>query len=1521
MAVQIMSVEATELFAGTVAEPRQVLRLVLQRADTDGAVTVSLLGKLVRGAFTVPAGDGPAQVELPMTLDASAAPGDTLTATLRLLDAQGETLARRPVSVTVAEPGWTMYLVSHFHYDPVWWNTQAGYTQTWELQGNDGTTRPVWENNAFHLVKAHLDLAAADPDYRFVLAEVDYLKPFWDVHPQYRALLRELISAGRVEVMGGTYNEPNTNLTGLETTIRNLVYGVGYQRDIMGADPRTAWQLDVFGHDPQFPGLVADAGLSSTSWARGPYHQWGPMLTTFDGVQGDVKNMQFPAEFEWISPSGRGVITHYMPNHYSAGWWMDSSATLAEAEEKVYELFLGLKQAAATRNTLLPVGTDYTPPNKWVTAIHRDWNARYVWPRFVTGLPRDFFAAVHAELDARGVRPSPQTRDMNPVYTGKDVSYIDTKQAQRAAETAAADAEKLATFASLLGLGRYPGAALDKVWRQLAYGAHHDAITGSESDQVYIDLVTGWREAYDLAAEARDAALTAIFGQVRTAGGGDAVDDAADSVADGAIAVFNTLAFERTDLVRVTLDLPEDAEGLRLFAGDDGLRGEVPFVVVAKNGKQLVIAYVAARVPAMGWRVWDVEFTTDPDTASQTWREIPEVPASLSNEYFEISVDSALGGGLTSVIELGTGRQLLKPGTVGNELRLSEEYPQHPEFGEGPWHLVPNGAVVGSASCAATSVRAEESPIGRRYVVTGTVGEVEYEQHITLLSGLNRVDFRTRVLDFTGADRLLRVKFPVDIPGARPVSEVAGAVIGRGFALPESDVAVAPWTLDNPANTFFALGSTATLALSDLGGARLGKVAISVAEVVADDLDRHAAELRELVVGLARVGVTATTTTAAGARYGWLHVDSNLPDVRIVIGGPDANALTAEIFERCDPAVREAFDTRLKTDGAVSLFIPAATPVEQAWVPNADLRDARALPVLVLAGERPEDTVRRLREAGSAFAADTSLAAVTVGIADTTLLDEYTVGLVNTGMPGFAVDPSGALHLSLLRSCTGWPSGVWLDPPLRRAPDGSAFQLQHWTHEFDYALVGGPGDWRAAGLVAAGAAFSTPLLARPEPVHPGPLPARHSLLSVTPEGAAQVTAIKPVGNPEAVGSALAASPEPGFIVRLVEAGGTGATVAVRSPLGTLSGELVGLLEDGGVRRAADGPGLKRAPELSTRPGSALERNSGPGLSAGLWLSPGSGSELSLRPAPELSPGSAAVRLAGSEIATVLMVPHQDSGSGSSQLSLPSRTVLGRAHEPAQPVYTRYWLHNRGPAPLGFLPVSVAADPAVLVGGGEVAVAVASQYTDTVFEGMLTVVGPQGWRVEPESRPVALEPGGHTVFPLSITPEVAVEPGMYFVRVQLGIRDSVGETVVEDVVSVLIGDDGVLAPPPPGAEIELHVQTQGTKSEAARPTGLEITSITPELTMAPGERGSLRVGLANRTHGRIDGEAMPVSPWGTWHFIGPYARGFGLEAGAEGEIEFEVAVPIDAAPGHWWAMVKLMWFGRAQYTAAVPVVVR
>ncbi|WP_431893903.1 NEW3 domain-containing protein [Nonomuraea sp. bgisy101] len=1357
--VRLLSAESTDLFVGTDAQPYQVLRVTAEQGEHDTGLEVR--GEGIAGHAIVPAGEGTVVVEVP--LEVSAPVGSTLHCHV---SAAGSEIA---AEVTVEEPGWTMHMVSHFHYDPVWWNTQAAYTSPWELLSGDATTRPLWERNAFALVEAHLALAARDPDYKFVLAEIDYLKPFFDIHPERRADLRRLMAEGRVELMGGTYNEPNTNLTGAETTIRNIVYGIGYQRDILGGEPRTAWQLDAFGHDPQFPGYLAAAGLTGSAWARGPFHQWGPISKNFRQAKNDATLMQFPSEFEWISPSGLGVVTHYMPAHYSAGWWMDSSATLEEAMTAVHELFASLKPVAATKNVLLPVGTDYTPPNKWVTEIHREWAARYVWPKFVCAVPHDFFEAVKAATSTF----SPQTRDMNPIYTGKDVSYIDTKQAQRAAEVAALDAERLAAFASLLGLGRYPHAALDKVWRQLAYGAHHDAITGSESDQVYVDLLTGWREAYDLAADARDRALDALLGRV-------AVDGRS-------VVVTNTLSFARDGLVRVRLE--------------PGLRVDAPSVV--EDGTHV---FLAEDVPALGWRAYQV-IEGDADE----WRPIEG--HTVESGRWRVTADPARGGGLTSLIR--DGHELLTG--LGNELRLYDEYPQHPDMGEGPWHLIPTGAITGTGTTTAT-VRAETSPLGSRLIVTGEIGDLSYEQVVTLRD--ERVEFATRVLDHAGADRLLRVRFPAQVRGALPVSDVAGAVVGRGFALPDVDSAEHPWTLDNPANTWFGLSSTARV---DLGGA--GARAIGVAEIVVRSHE-EAAAARDLVVALARVGVTATTSSASGSRYGWLDVDSNLPDVRIILGGPGTNPLAAELLSRSDPAFLDALES-----GASRVWVPAEKPLAEVWQPSADLRDVRALPALIVT-----DPADPLLDGAVIHAL------CPVGGEE---LEDRTVALLTYGLPGFAVDPSGALHLSLMRSCTGWPSGVWLDPPRRTTPDGSGFQLQHWTHEFSYALAAGDGDWRALGLPAAGQGFSTPLLPRVLPAQGGDLPPLHSLLRVDPPREVLFSTVKATGNPLAHG---VSAEQDGVTIRLTESTGLGATASLHSPVLDL---------DGLVRSdLLEGPGTQDT-----------------------------------------------LSLAGAEVATFVAPAPLDRSSA----------VLGATAEIAQPVYSRYWLHNKGPAPLGYLPVSLAASPALVTSAGpfEMDVVVSSHLVDAPHEGVVTLELPDGWTAEPSRRVFRLEPGGHARFPFTVTPGEG--QGLHFVTV----RTQVGGQVIEDAVTVALGDAPELPAPIESVPGDGEA-AQGTRADEGRPTGLSVTAVTEELRLRPGDRAALTIRLANTTAGPIRGEAQLASPWGTWELLPSVVQGFEVAPGAEVDVSFPVSVPPDAPEVRSWALAKIMWYGRCQYTPAVRV---
>ena len=290
--------------------------------------------------------------------------------------------------------------------------------------------------------------------------------------------------------------------------------------------------------------------------------------------------------------------------------------------------------------------------------------------------------------------------------------------------------------------------------------------------------------------------------------------------------------------------------------------------------------------------------------------------------------------------------------------------------------------------------------------------------------------------------------------------------------------------------------------------------AIGVAEVIAPDGCR--AQVRDLLAALAGQGVTATCSRPDGPRYGAIDLDSNLPDFRIALGRADENPFTAEVLAAADPACAKQLGERLQTAGSARIWVPAARPRAEAFAPGADVRAARDLPVLIVAGDGP---------GGLAVA----IAAVIEDLADSVVgadgpagaaeaLADRSVALLNRGTPGCVVTPDGTLNISLMRSCSAWPSGVWIDGEKRTAPDGSSFSWQHWSHTFEYALAAGSGDWRAAGFAAAGEDYNRGLVTCPAGLHDGPLPAQASLGSVDPPDVI-LSALKPRGNPLASGRA------------------------------------------------------------------------------------------------------------------------------------------------------------------------------------------------------------------------------------------------------------------------------------------------------------------------------------------------------------------------------------------------------------------
>ncbi len=507
-----------------------------------------------------------------------------------------------------------------------------------------------------------------------------------------------------------------------------------------------------------------------------------------------------------------------------------------------------------------------------------------------------------------------------------------------------------------------------------------------------------------------------------------------------------------------------------------------------------------------------------------------------------------------------------------------------------------------------------------------------------------------------------------------PVSEVGDAVVGRGFALlhdgPRSmDTEHLPWTLDNPAYGWFGLSTAVRIRLGDKDIR-----AVSVAEVVSPSEASSGPLARELMVALARAGVTATCSGADKPRYGNLAVDSNLPDTRIALGGPDRNAFTKAVLAETDPEYANELERQLSERGRARVWVPVATSLAAAWLSGADLSGVRALPVLVIdgAGEK------RLDAEIAALADDLDDAEIVVeqrAASGAAPFESRTVALLNRGVPSLAVDTDGTLHTALLRSCTGWPSGTWIDEPRRTAPDGSNFQLQHWTHHFDYALVGGDGDWRHAQIPARSAQFSHPLQAVLPDRRRGDLPPTGSLLHVEPAGTVQLGACKAAGNSLAAGRA--APVDPGAVaLRLVESTGTRTRVKIGSSLGKL-----------GALRLAD---LLETPAARKR----------------------------------------SIELHGYQVATVrarLEVPK----------AFDEPTPLGPEAETAQPLYARYWLHNRGPARLGGLPAVAHLRPqrATAEPGGQLSMRLtaASDCTDAELHGVVVLACPDGWAATPAER--------------------------------------------------------------------------------------------------------------------------------------------------------------------------------------------
>ena len=1006
----------------------------------------------------------------------------------------------------MAEERATIHLVPHFHYHPVGQEDQRTYTR-----------------RAFELVQEHLEACRRDPGYHLLLSELDYLQPFLAAHGEHRDFLRELVSDGRIET-SGAYSQPNEMCLQGEAIIRNILYGRLYQEGLLGATPTVYLPLDVFGHCLQLPQIAAKSGFEAIIWSK------------------DLVGA--PPLCYALAPDGTALLQKQEPHPLLPESFEELLDTAANGLENQAQLGL--------RHDLHFLGGDMAPAPLWLAGRSHDLAARD--PILLLSTPGQYLSRVKPEAQLRSAVIPVLGRDFYWYHMGALVTRAELKIANRLAENRLLSAEKWATLASLLG-ARYPDHALDKAWRQVLFGQHHDAVSGTSSDVSFLDLLAGYREALDLATGVEENALSYLTHRMDTAGAKRAPRDGF------ALVVFNSLSWSRTDVcrARVALDGPL-ASGFKLI--DEGGH-TAPCQLTARAAEDgtpwAEIAFVATDVPSLGYRTYYLEPASQlPPEGKRGDTDSP----TIENEYLALRVDPAAGGGLTSIYLKSARKELLNPGAgPANELiALAEQFDRE----KAPWELFTTGEMVRSSASQA-DVAVLRGPVFSQLRITAQLPDRgDLIQELTLYQGLPRIDLRTTVANYRGEHELVVLTFPLAVPGGVPTFEDRFASVVRKPSSGRLDFR----TLEErnlshcglaSAQNWLDVGPAPSLAIMS-GHRRIGAVPLGPCGIISSRDLKHRAAMRVIEKALLSRGITCTH---------WLDTDDPETDTpacafRISLGCE--NAYSQKLLAGTPDAaigLTEALADR--TWAGVLLHRPDP---ESQWpdvpVLVADTADPRGVPYLaqLLAAEIEADN---LQIPESCDFSGSSQPAEDCGLA-----------LINRGSLAASLENDGTL-VGLLFHTSSWSTHPWGEGKLSRF-----FVPEHKSHVFEHSLLPHAGDWRRGGVVRAGYEANNPLLARQSPVKPGVLPTEMSLVSTDAPNVI-ITAVKPIGNPIADHRLNEPSdPSRGIVLRAYESEGRATDVRLRFAADPQEVSLTDLMERKIGEVTIDRPRWRRPAEASAR---------------------------------------------------------------------------------------------------------------------------------------------------------------------------------------------------------------------------------------------------------------------------------------------------------------------------------------------------
>ncbi len=335
-----------------------------------------------------------------------------------------------------------------------------------------------------------LRLMDEDPKFHFSHSQPQLYAMTAQDHPALFARIKQRVTEGRWEVMGGMWVEPDVNLAGPEALVRQLTLGRKYFHDTFGdVETPVLWLPDTFGFPGQIPQLMQLAGLkwfvtNKLNWNQSNKVPWSSHI--WEGIDGsrvlahilttprDVQYLPFPTNYK-SDLSAKEVL----------GTWTNAT-----------------QQAVRDLPICFGYGDGGGGPTEALLAKARAFRAMPGMPRVQMSTVRDTFEKIEESAHDLPVWRGEHYLELHRgVYTSQ--GWI--KRANRKAEWALHEAEALSAMAGL-------SPDLTQAWQLLCLNQFHDILTGTSVPQVFTDARADFDRIFAYAETAAAAAADKLRG-------------------------------------------------------------------------------------------------------------------------------------------------------------------------------------------------------------------------------------------------------------------------------------------------------------------------------------------------------------------------------------------------------------------------------------------------------------------------------------------------------------------------------------------------------------------------------------------------------------------------------------------------------------------------------------------------------------------------------------------------------------------------------------------------------------------------------------------------------------------------------------------------------------------------------------------------------------------------------------------------------------------------------------------------